>query len=332
MKRVVIAPNWIGDAVMSLPVLRALRAGRTRRTRSRVLARRGPAAIYRAEGCADSVLERAGLLSDAASLARGRFDEAWLLPNSFRAAVIAFLSGTRRRIGYATDRRGPLLTDALRVRPREPRTSCATTTRSSARAASRRTPIAPRLRIPEAAAESAEAALALAGLPAGRGLVAARPGQRGRADEALAGGALRGPRRPARRAPLELRARRRARRSRRSARGASSARSLRCPCSARTSIRSSSPPSRAREPRRRERLGPDAPRRPRSARPSSRSSGRPIRDARPRRGSPSRVLDRYVFCSPCFLDECPYEHECMKEITVEMALRACEELLARPEP
>jgi len=45
-------------------------------------------------------------------------------------------------------------------------------------------------------------------------------------------------------------------------------------------------------------------------------------------GAPARVLDRYVFCSPCFLDECPYEHQCMTEITVDMALRACEELLA----
>src|SRR3954467_9875859 len=109
MKRVVIAPNWIGDAVMSLPVLRALRAAHPDDSLS-VLARRGPASIYRAEGSADSVLERAGLLSDAAALARGRFDEAWLLPNSFRAAAIAFLSRTRQRLGYATDRPRGLLT------------------------------------------------------------------------------------------------------------------------------------------------------------------------------------------------------------------------------
>jgi lipopolysaccharide heptosyltransferase II len=44
-------------------------------------------------------------------------------------------------------------------------------------------------------------------------------------------------------------------------------------------------------------------------------------------GAPSRVLDRYVFCSPCFLKECPYGHECMREITAEMALAAVEELV-----
>jgi ADP-heptose:LPS heptosyltransferase len=40
-----------------------------------------------------------------------------------------------------------------------------------------------------------------------------------------------------------------------------------------------------------------------------------------------RVLDRYVFCSPCFRSTCPYGHECMREITVEMAVRAAEELM-----
>jgi heptosyltransferase-2 len=44
-------------------------------------------------------------------------------------------------------------------------------------------------------------------------------------------------------------------------------------------------------------------------------------------GAPARILDRYVFCSPCFLKKCPYGHECMREITVEDALRAVEEML-----
>jgi ADP-heptose:LPS heptosyltransferase len=46
------------------------------------------------------------------------------------------------------------------------------------------------------------------------------------------------------------------------------------------------------------------------------------------RGSPSVVLDRYVFCSPCYLKECPYGHECMREIAVEEVLGAVEKLLA----
>jgi ADP-heptose:LPS heptosyltransferase len=42
-----------------------------------------------------------------------------------------------------------------------------------------------------------------------------------------------------------------------------------------------------------------------------------------------RVLDRYLFCSPCHAEVCPYGHECMQEITVEMAFRAAEGLLGQ---
>jgi heptosyltransferase-2 len=46
------------------------------------------------------------------------------------------------------------------------------------------------------------------------------------------------------------------------------------------------------------------------------------------RGAPVRVLDRYVFCSPCYLKTCPYQHECLEEITVEMALETAVGMLS----
>jgi heptosyltransferase-2 len=46
-------------------------------------------------------------------LRRHRPDLAVLLPNSFRSALVAWLGGCRRRIGYRRYARGPLLTDAL---------------------------------------------------------------------------------------------------------------------------------------------------------------------------------------------------------------------------
>jgi ADP-heptose:LPS heptosyltransferase len=39
------------------------------------------------------------------------------------------------------------------------------------------------------------------------------------------------------------------------------------------------------------------------------------------------ILDRYVFCSPCYLKECPYRHECMREIEVEDVLAAVDKLI-----
>jgi heptosyltransferase-2 len=113
--RLVVAPNWIGDAVMSLPVLRAMRRAGGRLA---VLAPRGPAAIYRAEASAELVLSRSGLLADATALRRERFDEAWLLPNSFRSSVAPFLARVPARIGYPTDGRRRLLTDSVAEPPR----------------------------------------------------------------------------------------------------------------------------------------------------------------------------------------------------------------------
>ena len=42
------------------------------------------------------------------------------------------------------------------------------------------------------------------------------------------------------------------------------------------------------------------------------------------------VLDRYVFCSPCYLKECPYGHECMREIGVEAVAAAVERVCGAP--
>src|SRR5205823_3807066 len=109
MKRVVIAPNWLGDCVMALPVLRAIRRAHPQDGLA-VLARSGAADLFRAEGSADTVLERSGLFAEARKLRAARFGEAWLLPNSFRSALAPWLAGIPERIGYDTDGRGALLT------------------------------------------------------------------------------------------------------------------------------------------------------------------------------------------------------------------------------
>jgi heptosyltransferase-2 len=169
----IVAPNWLGDAVMALPFVRALRKARPGDSLT-VVARRGPAAIFRAEGSADGVWVASGLLSDAVTLARGRVDEAWLLPNSFRSALLPFLARVPERIGYATDARTMLLTHAV---PRPAGT--AHQLRDYDRLlASRGVPPdmePPRLPIPGNAAERARRAIAAAGLPGGAPLVLLAP-------------------------------------------------------------------------------------------------------------------------------------------------------------
>src|ERR1700737_3995157 len=112
ISRLVIAPNWIGDAVMALPFLRAIRRAHPKDSLA-VLASRAPAAVFRASGLVDEVIPRRGLLRDAVRVGRARFSEAGLLPTSLRSAVAPFLAAVPVRIGYATDRRGALLTHPI---------------------------------------------------------------------------------------------------------------------------------------------------------------------------------------------------------------------------
>jgi len=108
-KILVRGTNWLGDAVMSLPALRAIRR-RCPEARVTLLARGWVADLYRREPCADEVLVAPQKRS---VLRKQRFDAAILFPNSFGAALEARLAAIPRRIGYDRDRRGFLLTDPI---------------------------------------------------------------------------------------------------------------------------------------------------------------------------------------------------------------------------
>lgn len=114
-------PNWLGDAVMSLPALRALRL-RFPGAHIAVHARPSVADLYAREGFASEVLlcharpslwDWRGRRQAAAELAARNFDAALLLPNSFDSALLVWMARIPRRIGYRRDLRGPLLTDPV---------------------------------------------------------------------------------------------------------------------------------------------------------------------------------------------------------------------------
>ncbi len=324
--RLVIAPNWIGDAVMSLPVLRALRKNAPT-GRLAVLARPGPAGIYSAEGSADEVRVAPGLLAGVRAIARGGFAEAWLLPNSFRAALVPFLAGVPERIGYSSDGRAPLLTRALppppgtghQLRDYDTLLLCRGVLPDEA---------PPRLEVPPESAEVAGKALVGAGLSpdaplvllapgaafgwtkrwpadrfgrlgrvlAERGLQCALvigPGEESLAEEAqrAAGGRL--PVLGADLDPIGL--------------AALAAR-------ARVVVSNDSGPMHLAAAVGTPVVAIFGPTDPGRTGPS---------------GVKSEVLDRYVFCSPCYLKECPFRHECMQEIAVEEVLRAVERLVRK---
>ena len=113
------ATNWVGDAVMSLPALRALRQ-RFPQAQISILAKPWVADLYRREPfCNQLIPFTAGTWAEKWAAARAlrchRFDTAILMQNAFEAAAIANVAGIPERIGYARDGRGFLLTRAIPV-------------------------------------------------------------------------------------------------------------------------------------------------------------------------------------------------------------------------
>ena len=126
MKILLRATNWVGDVVLSLPALRALRAHH-RGDRIAVLARPWVAALYRHVPEVDEVLVEEpkgrhagarGREALAGELREKSFDRAILLPRSFATAWTVFRAGIPERWGYRGDFRTPLLTHALPFSPR----------------------------------------------------------------------------------------------------------------------------------------------------------------------------------------------------------------------
>ena len=123
MKILVRAPNWVGDAVMSLPALEAIRRARAGAELC-VLARPAVADLLSGQPCADRVITYdrqgrhrgwAGQEKLIRELRREAFDVAVLLQNAFEAAWLTWRAAIPERIGYARDGRSPLLTKAIRV-------------------------------------------------------------------------------------------------------------------------------------------------------------------------------------------------------------------------
>ncbi|MDR0868504.1 MAG: glycosyltransferase family 9 protein [Planctomycetota bacterium] len=117
MQIIVRAPNWLGDAIMALPVFAALRAAYPDASIV-AAARENLRAVF--TGAADEFLavpRGAALLKNALTLRSRSIDLGVLLTNSFATAAWLFLTGTKRRVGYARDARGFLLTDAIKPTP-----------------------------------------------------------------------------------------------------------------------------------------------------------------------------------------------------------------------
>lgn len=110
-------PNWVGDVVMCTPTLLALRETYPAARISYLLKPYVPK-IVEGLGCYDALVDcdAGGFFAMerlAHQLRHDNCDLALIYPNSFSSAYVVWRAGIPRRVGYATDLRKWMLTDAL---------------------------------------------------------------------------------------------------------------------------------------------------------------------------------------------------------------------------
>ena len=111
--------NWIGDAVMTIPALRALKRSLPG-SRLSLLVKPWVSPLFENDPAVDEIIPYSdeykgvpGKLRLAGTLKKRNFCMAMLFQNAFDAALLAFLAGIPKRIGYSRDGRGVLLTDPV---------------------------------------------------------------------------------------------------------------------------------------------------------------------------------------------------------------------------
>lgn len=117
MRTLVISPNWIGDAIMAQPLLQRLKERNPTRAID-VLAPTWVAPVWKAMREVDTVMEtpfRHGALQlgerwkFARMLRQRGYAEAYVLPNTLKFALIPWMAGIPRRIGYKGETRYGLI-------------------------------------------------------------------------------------------------------------------------------------------------------------------------------------------------------------------------------
>ncbi len=117
----ILLPNWLGDAVMATPALRAMRLGAGPQAQITAFGRRAVCDLLAGNGRVDGFSElppRGAFplqqsMHLAADLRAGHFDSVVLLTNGLGVAVAAWLAGIRQRAGYRRRGRGMFLSLAL---------------------------------------------------------------------------------------------------------------------------------------------------------------------------------------------------------------------------
>ncbi len=116
-KILIMAPNWIGDAVLALPAISRIRKSFPF-ARIAIIGHPHISELFQENPSVDEIrVYKGGLLTTIRDIRKSGFDLAILLPNSFRTALIGRLTGVPFRCGYNRDGRGFLLNMPIRLNP-----------------------------------------------------------------------------------------------------------------------------------------------------------------------------------------------------------------------
>ena len=122
----IVAPSWVGDAILSEPLVALLREPYEDPVVD-VLVNAWCAPVYaRMRGIRRIIenpighgrLDLAGRRRLGRELAQEGYSHAFVLPNSWKSALVPFLASMRKRVGYVGEFRYGLLTDARRLNPK----------------------------------------------------------------------------------------------------------------------------------------------------------------------------------------------------------------------
>ncbi|OQY02464.1 MAG: lipopolysaccharide heptosyltransferase II [Desulfobacteraceae bacterium 4572_130] len=124
-KILIRAANWIGDAIMTTPVIRALKKNYPDSHVS-ILAKPWVVPVFDNNPYIDKIIlfddkkthkKGFGFLRLAKDLRKYKFDISILMPNSFSSALITFFAGIPQRVGFNTDTRTLLLNKCVKLNP-----------------------------------------------------------------------------------------------------------------------------------------------------------------------------------------------------------------------
>ncbi|MDF7822798.1 lipopolysaccharide heptosyltransferase II [Pontiellaceae bacterium B12227] len=112
-KRILIVGlNWIGDAIMSMPALQACRAEHPD-AHIAMLVKPYLKPFWEMHAVPDQILTLDKMGTTISEVKQYGFDTAYILPNSFRSALIPAMAGIHHRIGLRGDHRFLMLTKVI---------------------------------------------------------------------------------------------------------------------------------------------------------------------------------------------------------------------------